>query len=124
VLHRQRDGARRLIDEDLKIANDVPMLDAAERAGFRDDLFEGLVPEPVREEELQRDDANLDAAIFLGREIDRRKTAFAKSGEEAKGSEARTDIEAPRALRNRTEAIVAQESRPSRSYSPSFVTIN
>jgi hypothetical protein len=99
VLHREPEHARALVGDDLEEANDVGMIDAAQRTRLFDRALANALElrpsavgrdglrEPVELEELQRDGAELDAAVLLRREKDGRKAALAERSDDPERTE-------------------------------------
>ena len=105
VLHREREDAGLPVLVDLVVADDVAMLDAAQRACLGDDLLEERGPDTRREEQLQGDDADLDAAVLLGGEVDRREPALAQLRDEPERPDAAANLDAVARHWRRTYAI-------------------
>jgi len=87
VFHRKPEDTFRRVLHQLEEAHDVRMLDAAERPRLLDDALAREIGELVGREQLERDGAELDAAVLLDREEHRREAPLTDRGDDAKGTD-------------------------------------
>jgi hypothetical protein len=94
VLHREAEDLAVSIFEDLKEADDVRMLDAAERTRLGGDrIVTAPLPELLCGEDLQRDRANLYATVLFGGEKDGREPTLTQPRDESEWANPLADLE-------------------------------